>query len=671
MLACLFMAGALARAGVTITCDKRELQSREACILRAVPDAGGEHEWRWSLPGLEGARPALKRISSCEVRFTAPPTRAGSIVTVLLEDARNASIRAEFRVAVVPNPRLGCPEWQEKDELAPGAFTPSLSRFHGDPEASAGGQAHLPRASKVCFCEDAFAGGPEAQRRLNRGWIVAGAHGLQAFSAGGEALLVPGAPRPGAGRICRAVAVLPPGADPDPAAPRLVYSESKPDPFGTGLDGDEDTRIFALALDGTRRELDLGEPLTLGGPRTVRDLALDREGNVFVALSGGRGIWKITPAGAVGLHALIPEPDTPGPGEGGGVLPDGLRALALDPATGRLYAGDGLGVHRVDPDGAMTAIYAPEQGESIRPCHLAVHGGELLIIDTHRPGIQALHLESRKLTTLLGSAGKRGGATTRLGPIHRLNPDLAPDSCAALGAVGSLASNQEGLCLLGAGGGLAMLDLPRGAITGAPEPEEGEALPPRSAGAPALSNRQANLERSRSIQLRNRLHKKEQRLGLELAARKRVLAANAPSQAPSGAVVEAAPVLPQGTRRPSVRNLGRVGLWILMAGGAVADPAWAGPSSYGTSAQGAGSFASSGTHQLPMIPILAAQANAALDPLGMYCGPILFAGEVSGPCAPGYRAGVLAQLDDLFAQMDRIPRRTPRRGSNWPRGPTR
>jgi hypothetical protein len=414
------------------------------------------------------------------------------------------------------------------------------------------------------------------------------------------------------------VAVLPPGAVPDPCAPRLVYSESRPDPFGTGPDGDEETRIYALALDGTRRELALGEAGMLGGARTVRDLALDAEGNVFVALSGGRGIWKITPAGAVGLHALIPEPATPPPGEGD--PPDGLRTLALDPTTGNLYAGDGLGVHRVNPDGAMAAVYPPGRGRAIRPCQLALHGRELLILDTRLPEIQVLHLETRKLTRLVGSAGK---GPTRLGPIQRLNPALERDSCAALGAAGALASNQEGLCLMGAGSGLALLDLPGTDLTGVPEPvEEGIALPSALAGANAsgahsLSTRQANLGRSRSIQLRNRLHKKERKLGLELAARKAVKPTAMPSP----------PARRQGTRLPPVRSLGRVGFWILLSVGAAAEPA-------------------------PLIPLLAAQAEATLDQLGIHCGPVLFPGAAGGPCAPGYRAGVLAQLDDLFAQMD-------------------
>ena len=40
---------------------------------------------------------------------------------------------------------------------------------------------------------------------------------------------------------------------------------------------------------------------------TVRDLVLDPEGNVHVAYSGDRGIWRIDPAGNLTLHALIPE----------------------------------------------------------------------------------------------------------------------------------------------------------------------------------------------------------------------------------------------------------------------------------------------------------------------------------------------------------------------------
>ena len=89
--------------------------------------------------------------------------------------------------------------------------------------------------------------------------------------------------------------------------------------------------------------------------------------------------------------------------------------------------------------------------------------------DALRPGLHAFHLDSGRLATVLGWAGE-GGRDPRLGPIHALNPGVPAQACARLGKAGPLASNQDGLCLLGMGHGLALLDLPGEPLTSMLEP---------------------------------------------------------------------------------------------------------------------------------------------------------------------------------------------------------
>lgn len=626
----LLLAGVLAQAQVRITCDRKEVRSREECTLQVVPDEVPPRAWRWSVAGPGNPRPILRPLSGTEVRLTAPPTRAGGGVKVLVEAADNPSLRAEFELRVTPNPKLGCTQWQERDERVPGTFTPSLCRFQGDPTARPG--AHRLRAAKLCFSGEAFAGGSKALRTLDRCWLVAGGQGLQAFSPTGEAVPVP-VPEPGPGRICRAVAVLPPGARPGPGAPRLAYSESTPDPFAPGAVGDEDTRIFVLGLDGVRRELDLGEAGTAGGPRTVRDLALDREGGVLVLLSGGRGLWKVDAAGRVALLALIPE--------GGGDPLEGLTGLALDPATGDVHVADGACVRRVTPAGAVTPV-APAKGwRSIRPCHLAVHGRELLVSDDRNSQVHALHLDSRRLATLVGPAG--GGEPTRLGPVPLLNPGLPAEVCAALGGAGPVASDQDGLCLLGTGEGLALLGLPGEPLAQVLARSEGTApqgvsrRPRTSEPVRPLSTRQANLERSRSLQTRLREYRRERKVGKRLAARKPEPAA------------AAKPTLRLPRRRGTSLNLKGVGLMVLLACGTLLDPA-----TLGVQGETAPPVPPPPLDPASLINSFTARAAASMRQLDQDCALILAAGATSIPCAPEYQTGLLAQLDGLYAQMTRM-----------------
>jgi len=106
--------------------------------------------------------------------------------------------------------------------------------------------------------------------------------------------------------------------------------------------------LAALVLAGSLAQAE-GVPDPDPDRCTVRDLVLDPEGNVHVAYSGDRGIWRIDPAGNLTLHALIPEAgDDPAGGE--------ILAMTLDPDTGDLHVRDTSALWRVTPAGEVSLL---------------------------------------------------------------------------------------------------------------------------------------------------------------------------------------------------------------------------------------------------------------------------------------------------------------------------
>jgi hypothetical protein len=395
------------------------------------------------------------------------------------------------------------------------------------------------------------------------------------------------------------VAALAPGPGPlAPGAPRLVFSA--------------DAKVFALDGEGAWRAWTPAEAADLKDPVPVKDLALDRRGNLYVSFQGRREIWRMDPSGQAALHARIP-----GKGETG-------LAMALDPDSDDLYLGDASGLRRVSPAGQVSAILA---AGPFSPSHLAVRGRELLLVDARRHELRVFHLDQRRLAVLVGSAGGRDGAPARLGPIRGLNPDLPADQCAALGGPGPVAASRDGLALLAVGDGLALLDLPGEAITPA------LAGPPRPAPA-RLSKRQQDLRRFRRIQQEYRAHKKAARLQRQRAARE---LAEAPARGPAPRA--------SGPSRPSagglfcltllgLASLGNPALLDGLAPGLQVDP---------VVLNGTSPFAG-----------YAAQAAAALEQLGPVCAAALASGQTAPPCAPGYNTGVLALAQAIQDQMDAL-----------------
>jgi hypothetical protein len=377
-----------------------------------------------------------------------------------------------------------------------GAGTPwVLTPFPSDPAAGIGQGGALPKASRIAFCSG-FAGAADepAVKRLEGCWIVAGEQGLHAFSPVGEAVALNGPPVVAGAPDCRAVAVLPPAAGPASAdAPRLACSVSRP---GAGPDGASlADQVFLLGPDGTWRELALGNAGAREHRRRVSDLALDRDGQVYVAFGDGRDILRIDLAGSVIRHAHVPGDPGAGTGEAGeDPGPAGILAMVLDPETGDLLVADRAGIRRVTASGVITGVFERRRFEA---CHLALHGSRLLIADPLRGRLHALDLDSGHRMTLLGRTGAK---------------ESKPDP------VGPLAATPSGGWLLAVGKGYSTFALPRPSRPkppAAPAKSEPTATPPASGGpAPgstAQTPRQRALAHFREAQLQVRNHKKRQR----------------------------------------------------------------------------------------------------------------------------------------------------------------
>jgi hypothetical protein len=518
---------------------------------------------------------------------------------------------------------------------------PALERFPAS-------EARPPQAARISFCQDAFR---EAQdpdlRRLDGCWIVAGAQGIQAFSRAGVAVPVPAQLALDPGEHGVAVAVVPPGEGPVPGpAPRLAYAVSRP---GAACAD----RVFALDLDGSRRELPLGGAGEADPPRRVRDLALDRDGHVFVALGDRRDILRIDLAGNAILHARLPEAAAQGDPE---ARSEGILAMARDPRTGSLYVAEPSCLWKVTVRGLAAPVPAAAPA---RPRHLAVHGRRLLMVDPDRREILTLHLKKRRLATLLGPDCGR----TRFGPIHPYAPALPAAACAALGGAGPVAVTADGCCLVAVEQGFGTFTLPEARVSGAsrPGPAPAAAVP---AAARAAAGREAaprptaqmaqarkrgptrrdKLERWRAVQLAVRMHKRRLReLGQEAARNRAELEVMARTR-PRGHPREAG-----GPRKGGLACLA------LLALGAITDPGLVQalapvlppvlppfPPSFPAPRTGA-SLAG-------FVNASAANVMAGIDQLDQACAFPPLAGQAVAPCAGGYSDQVRTEAARLQAE---------------------
>ena len=469
--------GTPARAQVNITCDQAQVTSRVPCVLTVAHADGKPRTWRWSVVGLADAAQLLDPIAPDRVRVKTPVTLTERTFTVVAEDSRDPAVTGTFVLRITPNPKSGSGERALAEGIFPQAFTPSLLPFKDHPEQFASPSDET--VWQIAFCDDAVMGG------LDRCWIIAGDHGLRAFKVAGDPVALPGFPYPQpSSRRCIAVAALPPGPGEVPTgAPRVVFCELQTANFPElGFE------IYALAADGSRRFLAGGPGGCIkNGPGSsarffsVRNLALDRRGNVYVGQNGGV-IRKIGLDGQVSTLDLSLDREL-----GGSLRPS---CFTVDPATGDLYASGFGRLVQFPPEGKAVLVIggrgralAGSHGPRLAPLapgrlpldtqfemdlrQVEVHGRELILV-TQRDGIYAFHLDSRRLARILPFDEHL--AANRLGPVPYLNPRVPADRCAAIIGCQALALTKEAMGMVAMGRGLAELELPDGPITTVMDP---------------------------------------------------------------------------------------------------------------------------------------------------------------------------------------------------------
>ncbi len=356
-------------------------------------------------------------------------------------------------------------------------MVPKLQIYAGDPDPLPGAPTavRFRNIHRICYLDD-----PSMPGAINRHWAVSDDFGVQLVSLRGEIQPWLGAATrqahgdrvpwvPGAFH-CEGLASRPPNSLPGNPH-HLVFSEAPADPrMGRA------SQVYALEPDGSRRLL--AGTHEFGG---IADLAMDREGAVFVLDRGNRRVDRISPQGEV----------SPVAGDAF-VQPMGL---ALDPQTGELYVSDFDAVYRIRPDGDVRRVLRTGEahgslGALEPPVHdpapripsdavnglyraggLTVKGRNLYIADTGACAVRVLDLDTGTLHTLAGSSGE---TRTRRGPIGYYSPGRAPDECAALAYPSCVAFSTDGICLVGAGSCIAELDMPpfespaRAALRGKP-----------------------------------------------------------------------------------------------------------------------------------------------------------------------------------------------------------
>ncbi|HEX8959019.1 MAG TPA: PA14 domain-containing protein [Solirubrobacterales bacterium] len=198
--------------------------------------------------------------------------------------------------------------------------------------------------------------------------------------------------------------LLPPrGAYPNPAT--LVPETPVPPPTGWS-DGS------ALPQAGLRQAAVLGKDAQLRDPRGV---AVDADGNVYVADTGNARVVKLSPVGEV-----LATWGQKGTGEGEFQEP---VAVAVEPAGSILVldAAEGY-IQRFSPEGAFLARFG---GPAIRPYHprgLAVEaGGDVAVADTGGSQVDLLDPDG-KLIAKLGQRGSGAGQIVEPTDVIRL-PD--------------------------------------------------------------------------------------------------------------------------------------------------------------------------------------------------------------------------------------------------------
>jgi sugar lactone lactonase YvrE len=195
------------------------------------------------------------------------------------------------------------------------------------------------------------------------------------------------------------------------------------------------TTLFGGSLFGSVGPGDGSELLGLGG------LAVDQEGNLFVADQGRNVLWKISPTGQVASFVGVSGGYGRADGIGAAARFSGPAGAAID-QNGNVYVADAANnvIRRIAPGGATTTFagssdgsagIADGTGSSAQfnfPSGVAVDGsGNVYVADTGNSTIRKV-TPAGAVTTLAGTAGSTGSADGTGSSAQFSNPEgLAVD----------------------------------------------------------------------------------------------------------------------------------------------------------------------------------------------------------------------------------------------------
>jgi hypothetical protein len=504
--AAVLVLGAAARVQAqAVLAGPSELTSGSSLDFTVKATDGVARVWTWTTSPLPGLVTGSGQATILEqAPFSAPQVMLPQDFQVQVRDAADASVGANATVTVLPGgafrsitevlgDRWCCP-------------VPGMSLFAGLAADTVAADAPVPflRISKLKYIDDP-AMGPDCHRH----WLVGDTRGLRLVSALGRIRPLAGEPQE---RVAR-------GAPAGPGAFECLALAVRPQGSATG---NPHHVVWAQGVPGSVRirALDAhGTVTTLAGPgaqgpageavfQRILDLAMDRDGAVYLLEPATRSVRAITPDGGVStvIGAEAPGPDeelqpgSPSP------LTD-PHGMTLDPATGDLYLLDGDAVLKSAVGEPIALVLGALPGSGFEPVPsgtpvpeglaclnlptaIEIQGRHLFLADSLNHAVRVFNLDTRVLHTLLGHPSQD---ETRCLPLGHYSPDLALAECAAVAEPVALAFNAEGLCMLALPYGIVELDVPGFAEDAAAAPcaptgaGEGKELegPPTPCGPPA------------------------------------------------------------------------------------------------------------------------------------------------------------------------------------------
>ncbi|MDR3669649.1 MAG: hypothetical protein P4L36_02330 [Holophaga sp.] len=486
---------AVAPRGAVIVSSRNAVPSGKTCRLEVIHGDGLPHVWTWSVrEPLGGAFTGIR--TGARNVFQAPTVLIRQTVHIQATDAATG-VSGVCALTVLPHPKAPQVLSEPRGPMEPykAALVPAMTPYADLPFCNHYGHS----THDIHFVDDVQAG------PLNQCYLVNDSHGILVVAGPGSVARLPlqgrlaadmpfASPEAFPKVECTALAVRAPGTAPDkPWRMVVALSTLPPRPE------DQVNVICELAPDGTvtpiagtwaasKEFMKPARALEASFDR-ITGLALDREGNLFVAEGGEKaaGIRRISGEGLVTpVTCLVKEqPGWWGGNTWSGVWIDPLpKGLVLNPETGDMYTKYGHAIRQITASGVVTTVLGvPNQivclsenaleGEVVplgtgclaNPEGMYFHRGILYIAERGNGSVRAFDPVTRTLRAVFGymkSENRWTGDEDRLSmPLRVFSPDLPMADCAAFSGPRFLAVNGD-MAMVGRNNALVRIDLPEG-----------------------------------------------------------------------------------------------------------------------------------------------------------------------------------------------------------------